>query len=920
MYSQNGGKALHEEYLEVLKQNKRICFSGNIGTAKFQRSIKLALELTNGNEANIEVIAFNPNIIYEDFIFGTSIETNGNELAFLEQQKRLLTILDRAHETKEPFVLILKDLNKVNVYEVFGDAIGLIKGDERLPLNCGIEKAIPSNLHIIATYNPLYTAANSHTSDMQSLFYTIELSATDGALDRQDEQTVPEAFLALQSGHQNVNYSTAYAQYARVNQLIRTYLLPEYEQDNYFLIGPYYFLDPNSVEKIKYQLVPLLEEYVKNGVLAKNASIEIAALVKTDHYVSEYSQVPDYHVVDFTDNSRNPNKKNASDTKISKQPFTDYIERLWTDAPLGSYTNPETPHYLICQLLDLRLISVKELMQEIIYTPTFYQYQRDKTHGYYLYTNLNNKIPEYEKVSKDKKVTYQPLYRNKSGVIRVNGIDYGCFKSHAYYNYAIKDFNSNILDQDYVHTNYINPLIFAILKRFYERYLHNLAQLNDANSKLLKDYIEQQWQQFEQTVKGFATQKFTKKYNEKNIDDCRQSFYFQFLKAIDKQLPLLKMTIGDEITLENGETITLKGAYSVEENNYFETMQQLNIHQMILQGPPGTSKTHSTNELLKSRIQQLKGIEDVEALNLALRESQFNDVAATYSNGIAWSIVQFHPSYTYEDFIRGIRVETSNGQPSYETVNKILGEMAQQAIDNPNIEYYLIVDEINRANLATVFGELIYGLEYRGNKVGTPYKVDKDYTIELPENLYIIGTMNTADKSVGSIDYAIRRRFLFFDLLPNVNVIENETKNSIDADKPSPAVKLFNALSKLFQNHTSKDYRQSDVQIGHTYFLTEKLVKKEIQTKLQPQQIEPTAENVHELRKQILKSRFQYQIVPILREYLKDGILVDSKQQSADHHPAIDALFKLLKYDAAYTVDEVFTALLEEQEQQGDAE
>ena len=892
---------MQDEQLDILKQYKRICFSGNTGTGKFQRALQLAHELTHHNKANIEIIAFHSNLLYEDFVYGTTIDTSGDTLSFREEQKRLLTIIDSANEKSEPFVIILKDLNQVNVYEVFGDVMPLLKGETKLRLNNGVEKTIPENLYVIATCNPLYAVSNSNASELHALLYTI--AQTDLKIELQQETGVPEAFQVLKTMYEDVDYRIAYDHYVRVNQLITTYVLPEYEQDNHFTIGPYYFLHPNIAQKMNYQLVPLLEEYVKNGVLLKDALPEIASLVRHARFVNDYSKVPDFQLEDFT-------RSNAKGQKLGKRPFTDYFERLWNDAPLEHYSNPEAPHYLICQLLDVRLISVKEMMQEIMYTPTFYQYQAEHNAAAYFYLNLQHDMPHYKKVPKDVggKITYQPIYRSKTGVLTINGIQYGSFKSHAYYNHVLKEFNNHLLDQNYLHTNHMNPTLFAILKRFYETYHVNLAQLTDDNSTQLKTYIEQCWQQFEQTLERFTKQQFIYPYNDKNLENRRQSYHFQFLKVIDEQLPFLKMTIGDEIELANGQKITLKGAYSVEPNQYIETMQQLNIRQMILQGPPGTSKTHSTNELLTSRIQQLKGTNDAAQLKAALAESQFKSELAegAYPNGIAWSIVQFHPSYTYEDFIRGIRVETIDGQPSYQTVNKILGEMAQQAKGNPNTEYYLIVDEINRANLATVFGELIYGLEYRGNQVGTPYKVEETYTIELPENLYIIGTMNTADKSVGSIDYAIRRRFLFFDLLPNVDVIKNDTKQSIDANIPSPAVQLFEVITELFKHYTSKDYRQSDVQIGHTYFLTEKLVQKELQAK----PVEQTAESVHALRKNILKSRFHYQIVPILREYLKDGILVDAKQNTSAHE-AIDALFKLLKYDEAYNVDNVFTALLE---------
>lgn len=146
-------------------------------------------------------------------------------------------------------------------------------------------------------------------------------------------------------------------------------------------------------------------------------------------------------------------------------------------------------------------------------------------------------------------------------------------------------------------------------------------------------------------------------------------------------------------------------------------------------------------------------------------------------------MVQLHPSYGYEDFVRGITIKTENQQIQYETVNKIFGKMCDIAGDNDNKDkkYFLLIDEINRADVATVFGELIYALEYRDEAIETPYEVGKSSKITVPDNLYIIGTMNTADKSVGNIDYAIRRRFIFFDLLPDENVIKSKKRKKMRA-------------------------------------------------------------------------------------------------------------------------------------------
>ena len=202
-----------------------------------------------------------------------------------------------------------------------------------------------------------------------------------------------------------------------------------------------------------------------------------------------------------------------------------------------------------------------------------------------------------------------------------------------------------------------------------------------------------------------------------------------------------------------------------------------------------------------------------------------------------FAFVQFHPSYNYEDFVRGIRVETDDdNNVVYKTENRTFGEMAKRAAasDDPHV---LVIDEINRANVSAVLGELIYGLEmeYRGQEVQTPYEVGGKTGLFVPENLQIIGTMNTADRTIGQIDYAVRRRFAFVHCPPQRSVLKNKT-----------AEKFFDLVDGVFA-HLSADYDKEDVCIGHSYFL---------------------ADGVE------LANKIIYQVVPILREYLKDGVLV----------------------------------------------
>lgn len=220
-----------------------------------------------------------------------------------------------------------------------------------------------------------------------------------------------------------------------------------------------------------------------------------------------------------------------------------------------------------------------------------------------------------------------------------------------------------------------------------------------------------------------------------------------------------------------------------------------------------------------------------------------------------YEIIQFHPAYTYEDFVRGIVASSHEGVISYKVENKILAEFARKAIENPNGKYVLIIDEINRANLPSVLGELIYALEYRGESVESIYEYKNTREIKLPKNLYVIGTMNTADRSVGHIDYAIRRRFAFYDVLPNLSVIKNEK-----------AKRLFKEVTDLFNNtYLSSDFDANDVQIGHSYFIPsdEKMTEDEFDVEL--------------------KQKLKYEIKPILHEYIKDGILLDSAKKVVEN-------------------------------------
>ena len=344
----------------------------------------------------------------------------------------------------------------------------------------------------------------------------------------------------------------------------------------------------------------------------------------------------------------------------------------------------------------------------------------------------------------------------------------------------------------------------------------------------------------------------------------------------------------------------LKGVYMTVDNRYQTIMDITGIHQIILQGPPGTSKTYGAKEFLASEIGILNedGWDNDQLEQRRLISNKDKYELPLVEGNVYWDIIQFHPSYTYEDFVRGITVQTkdngltlkgkiisnddikydieldNNSSLYYQTVNKVLGKIAKIAFENKDKHFYLIIDEINRANLATVFGELIYALEYRDGKgVSTPYTVDSDENIIIPSNLYIIGTMNTADKSIASIDYAIRRRFLFFPILPNIEIVYKNVGKDLNAIE----LKLFYIIDEYFNQFYNKDdYNIEDIKIGHTFFLRQK-------------ENEKTDSATNSVADYQMKLRFIYQILPVMKEYLNDGILLNEKNSNAiDGNQAVE--------------------------------
>lgn len=411
--------------------------------------------------------------------------------------------------------------------------------------------------------------------------------------------------------------------------------------------------------------------------------------------------------------------------------------------------------------------------------------------------------------------------------------------------------------------------------------------------------------------------------------------------------------------------------------------------QVILYGPPGTSKTYYAKKIAA----ELLGIKNEEVLE----------------NDERYCFLQFHPSYTYEDFVRGITVKTvyesngevqsespkvesngevqseppkveSNGEGqsespkvgsnsedqseslkvksngkgqsnkingiTYEVEDKVFGKFAKKAADDKKNKYVIIIDEINRAPLAAVLGELIYGLEYREKRFSTSYSLKEQEKwkesnpdeMYIPDNLYIIGTMNTADRSIGSIDYAVRRRFAFVQLPAKPEIafgtwfeegshckvsesksdrgkgkndgtqpeqadvngtsqnsqvkitvngndvtIESNTNLKVKEDLFKSIVKLWYNVDKIFDECIGNSIEKDDIKIGHTYFILKDNIMSN-SSSTEDTIKDPTGEEkLTDKAKEYMQYVLEYQIKPILYEYVKDELLTYEAKEKIDN-------------------------------------
>lgn len=328
-----------------------------------------------------------------------------------------------------------------------------------------------------------------------------------------------------------------------------------------------------------------------------------------------------------------------------------------------------------------------------------------------------------------------------------------------------------------------NEVIHPLSLRAFRSFLNSefMSEIFESKKNDLKEFLydknkEEKFKLGEQ-ISGYA----------EKITNAKIEYFPKIWEKVSEAIMnKLKEVCGKEqLTEKVSQLISLLTLGETDMTNIDELLKT--HKQIILYGVPGTGKTHSAKELIKKWGKEAFQVTQEESKKEDdLKEWQFSKITnptnptntqkdKKLEAPIVWDIMQFHPNTTYQDFIGGIIPKTrADGSLTYKVESGKFKRFCKYASKKEDKKFVFIIDEINRANLSEVLGELLYALEYRDEGITIP-NFNEPFVI--PSNVYIIGTMNNVDKSLATFDLALRRRFGFYEIGVDCDVIREILKS-----------------------------------------------------------------------------------------------------------------------------------------------